>query len=239
MFRRLLVFSFLLFSGCGYNNFGDIEQLDNQLVTANVDIVVLREEIGREVNSDCVIRGCVTAEDRSGNFFRSFIIQDNSGAIEIRAGFYDLNTIFPRNKEVSINVKNLFVDAYNGVLQLGKERNGEVDFIANRYISGMYFMPQNNRCTIISREIELDDLNINNYCGELVEINNLQSVDTEEITWSGNRIFKDENNNELTVVTSEYSNFADEIIPREIISLTGILLENNKLKLRDLNDVEI
>lgn len=239
MFRQLIVFSFLTFYGCGFNNFSEMEQADNQQITGNVDIITLRAEMGLTINHDYTIRGCVTAEDRSGNFYRSFIIQDNSGAIEISAGFHDLNTIFPRNKEVSIKTRNLFVDACDGILQIGIERNGRVDFIANRYIPEMYFMPQNSSCKVIPRKVELDDLNINNYCGELVEINNIQSVDTEAVTWSGNRTFKDENENELTVITSEYANLSDEIIPRGIISLTGILLENNKLKLRDLNDVEI
>ncbi len=97
MCQRLTAFSLLiaaLLSGCGYNDLDRLPHAANQRVTANLSIGQLHEwydgEGVRLVGDDFVIGGHVTADDKSDNFYRSFVIQDATGAIEVRAG----NTVF-------------------------------------------------------------------------------------------------------------------------------------------------
>ncbi len=241
MYQRLTLFSatvIIILSSCSYNDFGELQIPENEDVIANIDIAMLHGKGVRVVDVDCIIRGCVTAEDRSGNFYRSFILQDKTGAIEVRAGFYDLNTIFPRNNIVAIKAKDLAVGTYEGVLQIGRLNGKKIDFIANRYYPDRFFYPQAQRCEVVPREISIDEIE-EEFCGELVRILDLHSIDTEDVTWSGERIFTDRNNNEIHVVTSEYARFASDTIPHKTVTITGILMTNKRLKPRDLNDVEI
>lgn len=251
MFQRLIVFSTLaalLFTGCNYNRFGEFQLPDNELIVGNIDIATLREFHGgdgvKNVTGDFIIAGVVTANDVSDNFYRTFMLQDLTGAIEIRAGIFDLHTIFVRDRQMAIKLKNLAIGAYNGVLQVGRppeDGDNSVAFIANRYLPGGYFWPRDNWTKIAPQEVKIADLN-DNLCGKLVKINALQSIDIEGNTWNGDRIFLENGDIYSTIIvsTSEYANFADEIIPGGLISLTGILSKKSDtyiLKIRDLQDI--
>lgn len=249
IYQRFIHFSLLLsvvLGGCGYDRFDDLQPADNQYIEANIDIGTLRTWYGssdeiKHVYDDFIIAGWVTAEDKSDNFYRSFIIEDRTGAIEIRAGFYDLHTVFVRGRQVMIKIKNLDVDTYNGVLQLGRTRYDMLDYIAVRYIPGEFFLPQKNYREMLPRELAISELT-DEICGLLVRLSGLQSVDIEPVVWSGERIFQDGDGNDISVVTSPYANFANETIPFEELEITAILTKNANryvLKIRDLNDIKI
>jgi hypothetical protein len=248
IYQRFTVFSLLvsvLLSGCGYDRFDGLQPSDNQFIEANIGIGTLREWYGNDarvkhVYDDLVIAGWVTAEDKSDNFYRSFLLQDLSGTIEIRAGIYDLHTIFVRGRQVMIRLKNLDIDIYNGVLQLGRERESMLDFITARYIPGEYFLPQTNRHEVSPRKLSVSALT-DEICGRLVTVSGLQSLDTEPVTWAGERIFHDGTGVEIAVETSPYAKFAGEKIPTGMVKLTGILTKKSTryvLKIRDLDDVK-
>ncbi len=249
MYQRFTLFSLLLpaiMGGCGYDRFDDLKLSDNQYIDANIGIGTLRTWHGddgriKHVYDDFVIAGWVTAEDKSDNFYRSFVIEDLTGAIEVRAGFYDLHTAFVRDRQVMVRLKNLDVDIYNGVLRLGRMRYDELDYVAVRYIPGEYFLPQSSSREVSPREFTVEGLS-DGICGRLVRITALRSIDTEPVTWAGERIFRDGNGNEIVVSTSGYADFADKKIPHGELALTGILTRNSSrytLKIRDINDVKI
>ena len=243
-FTLFSVFMAALFCGCGYDRFGDMQHADNQGVDANIGIKQLHlwydgSDKIRHVYDDFVISGYVTAEDKSDNFYRTFIIQEQGSAIEIKAGIYDLHTVFPRGSRVSISIKNLDIWLYNGVLQLGCERNGEFDYIAVRYIQGEYFWPLDDRQEVSPCKVLITELT-EDMCGNLVSIDGLQIVDPGQTTWVGERTFRDSNDNEIVVETSSYASFGTEKIPDGKLRITGILIKKPTryvLKIRDLNDV--
>ncbi len=246
--QRFIVFSLLasmVLGSCGYDRFDDLLPSANQRLEANIGIGTLREWYGdddrvKHVTDDFVIAGWVTAEDKSDNFYRSFIIQDRTGAIEIRAGIYDLHTLFVRDRQVAVRIKNLDIDLYNGVLQLGRERSGRVDYIAVRYIPGEYFQPLDHSREVPPVELPIEQLT-GGMCGQLVRITGLRTIDAGPVTWSGERVFRDLGGNQIIVSTSPYADFAEETIPDGEIAITAILTKSATryiLKIRDLNDVE-
>ncbi len=253
MYQRLILFSVALlavfFGGCGYNDFGELQLPDNEDIQRNMEISTLRDWHRRDgvqyINDDFVIAGWVTAEDKSDNFHRTFMLQDFTGAIEIRAGIYDLNTVFPRDRLITIKTKNLALSMYNGVLQLGRPPLGndrQVDYIVSHYVRGTYFWPQDDYRTMRPRNRSSVDGLTDDLCGRLVRIDDIQYVDTEHVTWAGMRIFVDACGHEIAVNTSTYADFADDNVPLTKVALTGILSKNSTryiLKLRDINDVEI
>lgn len=252
IYQRLIAFSMtisMLLSGC-YNRFDELQFPENKVVNRTLDIETLQrwhnsDEVVR-VSDDIIIMGRVTANDSGDNFYRTFFIQDDSGAVEIRAGIYDLHTIFTRGRNVSIRLKNLAVGRYNGVLQVGKmpvDGGRSVDYITSRYVPDECFAAGNIDAEIEPLELNIEQLS-DEYCGRLIKISNLQLIDNEGVVWLGEHVFCENDNSELTVTvqTGEYANFADEIIPNAEISIAGILSRHSEsymLKMRDLNDCKL
>ena len=71
------------------------------------------------IEDDLVIGGQVVSSDQSGNVYRSFYIQDETGAIEIKIGKSSLYNDFKLGQWVYVKCKGLALGQYGGMLQLG------------------------------------------------------------------------------------------------------------------------
>ena len=202
-----------------------------------------------EVNREVIIAGVVTANDLSGNFYRSFIIEDATGAIEIRAGLYDLKNLFPEGRYVAVKADGLWVSDYNGVLQIGMKPSGgyhQADYFENRVVMDRYVVRGDMKGRLEPITTTVDRLS-DDMCGRLVRIEDLTLMPGEPETWASadevtsysSRIFLDGDGTEFVVSTSKYASFAGSAIPSGILSLTGILICDTRyaLRLRTLEDV--
>lgn len=128
-----------LLTGCGYNDFDGIVVPEYEEVPANVDIGYLRSLYKGEpldIDRDMVVAGYVTANDLGSNFYRTFIVEDPTGAVEIKAGMFDLHNTFGYGRRVAIKAYGLVLGSYNGVLQIGRksvESGYQTEYIATRY----------------------------------------------------------------------------------------------------------
>lgn len=71
------------------------------------------------ITDDLVIGGQVVSSDVAGNVYRSFYIQDNTGAIEIKIGKSALYNDYKLGQWVYVKCKGLALGQYGGMLQLG------------------------------------------------------------------------------------------------------------------------
>ena len=71
------------------------------------------------IEDDLVIGGQVISSDESGNIYRSFYIQDETGAIEIKIGKNSLYNDFKLGQWVYVKCKGLSLGQYGGMLQIG------------------------------------------------------------------------------------------------------------------------
>ncbi len=71
------------------------------------------------IQEDLVIGGQVISSDVSGNIYRSFYIQDETGAIEIKIGKSALYNDFKLGQWVYVKCKGLALGQYGGMLQIG------------------------------------------------------------------------------------------------------------------------
>ncbi len=218
------------------------------------------------ITDDIVVEGYVTANDLSGNYFKTFVIQDGTGAVEINAGIADIHNYYQAGRRVVVKAEGLALGSYNGVVQLGSKVNPYSDYrvegfgtraILGRYVfTGIEFSPAE------PLEMEIKELD-RAHCGKLVRLGKLlawpASDNTEGrggATWAfagsggeapatGYRQFRDYAGDSLTVVTSGYANFAARPLPADSVTITGILIygkfdgtaERFGIKLRDLDDV--
>lgn len=71
------------------------------------------------IADDLVIGGQVVSSDVAGNIYRSFYIQDETGAIEIKIGKSSLYNDYKLGQWVYVKCKGLALGQYGGMLQLG------------------------------------------------------------------------------------------------------------------------
>ncbi len=241
-------------SGCGYDRYGDMERVETALPLPNAPIAYLRRcaDEGRGRPEDgMVLAGYVTSSDREGNFYRSFFVQDYSGAAEIKAGLWNLYNTYQPGRRVVVKCSGLAVGLYEDVVQLGmipddwdyravSEFGSAVlldDYVIRDTVFGMPAPVEVWKAAELKPEM----------CGMLVRMNSVSLGRDTLLSWAagpGDGIvpFADCKGDSIRVITGPYAHFASDAVPCGSVSLTGILLrrgEKYMLKLRDLNDVEI
>jgi len=72
-----------------------------------------------QITADQTIGGIVVADDQSGEFYKTIVIQDETGGISVKLDGYDLYTKYPVGRKVYIKVKGLYLGDYNKLIELG------------------------------------------------------------------------------------------------------------------------
>lgn len=197
------------------------------------------------------IGGVVTASDASGNFYRSLIVDDLTGAVEVMAGGYDLHTLYPIGRVMYIELAGLTLARREGGLyQLGlapaPSSGYTVDYIGHDALLDNYVDRAGMNYAFRYAESTIPELN-DALLGRLVTVYGLTLRDGGATTWADvesgyprNLRASDPEGNWLYVNTSAYADFAGEIVPAGMVHLSGILMKNGnryQLKMRDLRDV--
>ena len=101
----------LLAAGCGYDDFGEPHPADETAPLPNMSVATLRERcaVGPVAfsGSGVVLSGYVTTSDRADNFYRTLMLEDNSGAVEVCAGLYDLHNDYPVGCRLTLSADGL------------------------------------------------------------------------------------------------------------------------------------
>lgn len=262
---KILLFAALLVaSGCRYNDFSDSHP-DSEVVTpvVNEQLSTLVASCGEEpsiITRDMVVAGRVIANDRSGNFYRTIILDDGSAAVAVRINLYDLHNIYRIGQRVVVDCAGLAIGRADGIVTLGSGIDSwssyRVDGFSLRSEADRHLFPTADVESPLPDVISTSELN-EALCGRLVRLNELRLSPhtTPSATWAVDiadnpyssvttRYFYTPAGDSLAVVTSSYADFALEVIPIEPLSLTGILQRGASgtstnafsLKLRDSLD---
>lgn len=198
-----------------------------------------------------LIGGVVTASDESGNFYRTFILDDLTGAVEVMAGGYDLHTLYPIGRVVYISLRGLTLAKSNsGVYQLGfkalPSSGYTVDYIGHSALLDRYVSRVGMNYGFRYAESTIPELN-DHLLGRLVTVYGLTLREGGETTWAtvDGRYPKDiratdPEGNWLYIYTSGYADFAGKTTPQGTVAISGILMKNGnryRIKMRDLRDV--
>ncbi|MDR0794237.1 MAG: DUF5689 domain-containing protein, partial [Chitinophagaceae bacterium] len=112
---------FFIFS-CN-KKFTDMKQEEINTVPVNYTISELKSLHTKDniefLQDDKTIAGTVIANDKSGNFYQSVIIQDETGGIVVRMNDFNLYATFPVGRKIYIKLKGLYLGDYGGVIQIG------------------------------------------------------------------------------------------------------------------------
>ena len=244
-FSRLLLIVVALTSlttiSCKKDKFDEPPHITKDPAIANATIAQVRALFSSgnpiTITDELIIGGVVTADDRSGNFYKQFVMQDSTGAIPVLINKSGLYTDYPIGRKVYVKCKGMVIGQYGKNLQIG----GFVDFtgaqpsvgnlpsaLADKYIvKGPMVTPltprkissfaELNLTTNQSILIQFDPVHFKSGSDGLpyADIVNGQSF---------NRTIVDCDGNELAIRTSNFSSFANQNTPAasEKLSIIGI-----------------
>lgn len=216
---------------------GNIEEIDS----LTFDNVAAGEEV--------IIKGTVVADDRSGNWFRSFVIQDETGGLEVLHTEADAYVFYAIGREVYIKCKSLVMSDDNNVIQLGGyiyEENGgqRMGTIINpfeRIVPGLDVGEPDPKVTTINA-LNFADINT------LIQLEDVQFTGQDaEQTYADavglrtlNRDMENCDGSEITVRSSGFSTFANELTPRGKVTIKAIYSvfgTTKQLFIREVTDV--
>lgn len=186
------------------------------------------------ITDSLVIRAVVIADDESGNYYKTIIVQDSTAGIEVKINGIGLYNQFPIGREVFILAKGLVVSDYNGLVQIGggtyldngQTRLGGIEEI----LIGQYLVAGGRNQALTPKVKTIATLNTNDL-STLVTLEDVQfatgsSGETyaDPVTqFSVNRTAEDCNKNSIILRTSGYARFAGVRTPTGKGSLTGVL----------------
>lgn len=76
-------------------------------------------KVSVQVTQDIVIRGFITANDLYGEFYKTLVVEDASGGIQIAADRASLNEEYPFGSIATVRCNGLTLYNYGGKIQLG------------------------------------------------------------------------------------------------------------------------
>ena len=194
---------------------------------------ILSLESGTVFTEDASVYGIVTADEQSGNFYKTAFLQDRAtgAAIEL---FLTAPSGVRIGDSIRVYLKNVTYSTYFNLPQLSNfEADGHIIILANN-------KPIQPKLTTIA------DINAGRHLAGLVRLENVMF--TEQNTFSepntyGNRTLADPSNYSQTVIvrTSNYANFALDSLPQGMGNLTAIATVYNstwQLYLRTAKELE-
>ena len=230
--RYILLFATLLIVGCDYDRFDPIEPRDETEWVPNAELSDVRHSfaVATTIREDMVITGRVVTSDEGGNFYRTLVIEDATGALELMIGMDYLYRTYPVGSLLAVRLQGLAIDEYNGVLRVGLQPDQwdyrTTSYMSHQAIVDRYVYRANSLVAPEPKRLSAGELT-KHLCGRLVTVENLRA-DDEAATWAEGRYtsyrkFRDERSDSIYVQTSPYARFAAQELPSDEVSITGVL----------------
>ena len=223
---------------------------NNEIGEANMTIEELKTKYSstisgnsvKQITEDIIIEGVVVANDESGNVYKQFIINDETGAMVIGVNDVGLYAMVPKGQRVRIACKDLYIGGYGKMAQIGGLYNGKV----GRMNKNIY--PQHVRLIGIPDPTQpemqpetIDDSfftneNKNNLAKfvrlegvEIIEADGTALWAPEELKNSSNVVERNIKigNTKIVLRMSTYADFANEAIPDGMLNINGVMTRFN------------
>lgn len=201
-----------------------------------------------QITLDKKIKGVVTANDETGNFYKYIYIEDATGGIKVNINKTNLfsDYRFVVGKELEVSLKDLYIDSVNGELALGALYNSELGQILEADLYKHFSVTTAKTKNPIATERTINTLTPDDV-GKLVKIKDVQFAISElekpyadkALSFPTNRIVEDVNGNKITLRTSNFANFAGKDIDGgsgDLYAIVSIYNGTYQLWIRNLMD---
>ncbi|MCZ2225080.1 MAG: DUF5689 domain-containing protein [Chitinophagales bacterium] len=210
-----------------------------------------------EITDDKVISGIVVADDRSGNFYKSLSIQDETGGVSVRLDGTNVFNMYPVGRRIYIKVKGLCVGDYGGMIQLGAINTSTTPIsqtpipqnLFDKYIVKGSF-GNNITPRVITNFADLKTTLQDSFQNTLIQLKNFQVTAGDTSKTYGdpslavsavNINLQNCSGNSIILRSSSYANFAGINVPKGKGTITAIYTFFNgtkQLVIRDTSDVQ-
>lgn len=236
-----ILLAILCFMLVGCYNAADESHIVSTLPAPTTTIERLRSSVvdirPHTIADDVVVVGRIISSDRDDNFYRTIVVDDGTGAVEVMMGLTPLAADYPEGLEVALRLKGCCVAYQRGVIVVGAEAEAYESYAVG-YLASREAM---DRVVVRGESVEVQTpRNCHIYeltpaeCGRLVRIEGLHleastSIDTlagetlADARWRGYSLFKSGTGDSIAVYTRDYARFADEAIPQSEVALSGIV----------------
>lgn len=194
-----------------------------------------------------VIQGVIISSDQEGNCYKYISIDDGTAAVQIKINSSDLYINYPLGQRVFVECDGLVLGDYGLLHQLGWWENESMQSI-NTNVLGRYLYKDNlpganpEPCCEISSAYQIQ----NSMYGRLVRLKNCRFQNpgqtfADNTTSGTSRIILFEDGSEITLYTSRYATFANQLTPDGTFDMVVILSRfrsTNQVVLRFISDIE-
>lgn len=197
------------------------------------------------IEDDLIIKGIVVGNDESGNIYKQIYIEDVSGAINIGIDQNSMYATYRVGQEVFIQLRDLYVVKYGGELQIGMGTTNANRIAWEIFQAKASMNSWPNPQNVVPKVVMLDALT-EDMVHRLVEIKDVRFVNGGKNAFTTgdattNEQVKNDAGNVLDIRSSNYSDFAKDILPVGKGTVVGILSRFNggwQLFLRTIGDVK-
>lgn len=218
---------------------------NNTIGEANTTIAQIKEKFAntisgssvKEITEDIIIEGVVVCNDESGNVYKQFVINDETGAIIIGVNDVGLYAMMQRGQKVRIDCKGLYIGGYGKLAQVGGLYNGSIGRMAKTVFPKhirLIGTPSSEYAEMTPETITSDFFNDTNK-NALPKFVRLENVEFKQA--DGKALYAPENEAYNNVVErtvsigktnivfrlSTYADFANETLPEGKMNITGVL----------------
>lgn len=207
------------------------------------------------VQEDKIIKAIVVADDRSGNYYRTIVVQDSTGGMEVKINGTGLFADYPVGRRVYIKTKGLTLSDYANNFQVGQGTyigsNGPTDIrisgilpelASTIIIKGSLrqpVVPKIKKISELTSEdfntlIQLDSVEFNSS-----EFGNL-FADQDPNSSATSRLVEDCSGKTIELRTSKYADYSIDTVPKgrgNIIAICNVFGTKKQLLLRERTDL--
>ena len=114
------------------------------------------------ITGEYLISGAVVSNDYQGNFYKTLVVEDNTGGIEIKLDVEDISGLFWVYSRVTVRCNGLWLGSYGGTLQLGTEPYGdfETQFIPEGSIADYFVNDRSSYGEVRPRLLDISELSL-------------------------------------------------------------------------------
>ena len=225
-------------------------------LTVTSTIANLKSKFGTTpvmIDSDLVIQGIVTADDRTGAFYKQIVIQDSTSGILVLIGKTGLYGDYPIGRKVYIKCKGLWLGAYGSFIQLGYTpdiTNSLSDIPAP--LVAEHIVKANTGNVVTPKVVSISQIKTinNSLMGMLIQIDSAEVIASEvgspyaqdpNIASGTDRHIEDCAGTQIVCRMSGYATYRNEPLPAGKGPITAIYSRYNntaQLLIRDTTDLK-
>ena len=167
------------------------------------------------IDEEKVCVGRITSSDREGNFYRTIVVEDESGGVEVKVGEYGLASQYPLGSQVALYLNGTALAIVGGVVQMGLPPQS-FDTSLRELESPVLIDKHIVRCcsaeAIEARLCDIPSLDMT-LCGSLLRIEGIHLAPLEEegrdVSLKEYHRFADGEGNAIFIYISSYADFTD------------------------------